>query len=273
MKTFLSLLLIICGKFCFAQTFRTPVTSAYTSMGAYGVQRTDAFSFMANQAALANSNRFMAGLFGERRFLLNELAIYQAAIVMPTKAGSFGFNGNYFGYADCQEMQAGLAYGRKITDKVSAGVQFNYLSLNTNGYGNTGVVNVEAGVLFQVTPQLIFGLHSYNPNSVSIGKDDEERLPSIYTVSLGYETSDKFFAGLEIKKQEDLPVSVNVGLQYQFDQQFFARVGMTSGNSVFYVGAGVQLRDFRLDATASVHPHLGVTPGLMLLFKGKSKSL
>lgn len=273
MKIFFSLLLILCGKLCFTQTYRTPVAPGYTSLGAYTTQSLDAFSFTVNQASLASTDFFTAGLFGERRFLLNELASYQGAIVVPTKAGSFGFTGNYFGNNEYKETQAGLAYGRKVTNKLSAGVQFNYFSIHTNGYGNTGAVNIEGGMLLQLTPQLIFGMHAYNPTSVSFGKDREERLPSVYTGGLGYEASDKFFCALEIKKQEDLPVSVNAGMQYQFNQQFFARAGMTSGNSVFYFGAGVQLKDFRIDATASVHPQLGVTPGLMLLFRGKSKSI
>ena len=71
---------------------------------------------------------------------------------------------------------------------------------------------------------------------------------------LGYQVSEKFFVGAEIEKVEDLPIGVNGGLQYSFNNLLFARSGFSSGNSVYYLGLGVQLVRFRLDATASVHP-------------------
>jgi hypothetical protein len=65
---------------------------------------------------------------------------------------------------------------------------------------------------------------------------------------------------------------VNAGMQYSFDEKLFARAGFTSGTSSYFFGLGVMLKNFRLDATASIHPQLGITPGLLLLFKGKDRT-
>ena len=61
-------------------------------------------------------------------------------------------------------------------------------------------------------------------------------------------------------------------MQYSFDEKLFARAGFTSAASSYFLGLGVMLKNFRLDATASVHPQLGITPGLLLLFKGSEKN-
>ena len=74
-------------------------------------------------------------------------------------------------------------------------------------------------------------------------------------------------------KQEDLPVNVNVGVQYNFQKQFFVRVGINSENESPYAGAGISWNDIRLDVSASYHPQLGLSPGLMLIVNFKSKEV
>ncbi len=89
-NTAVCLFFLINILFCEAQIIRTPVASAYTRLGAYTLHNTDAFSFSANQASLANINAVSGGIYGERRFLLEELSLYQAAFALPTGSGNFG---------------------------------------------------------------------------------------------------------------------------------------------------------------------------------------
>ncbi|MFN2439790.1 MAG: hypothetical protein ABR503_11375 [Chitinophagaceae bacterium] len=256
--------------FCEAQIVRTPVTSTYTRLGAYTLQHTDAFSFGANQAALANINAVSGGVYGERRFFLEELSLYQAAVALPTGTGNFGLQGSYAGSIDYNETIIGFAYGRKLGSKLNIGAQFNYHSIKLAGYGSASAINFEGGLLYHFTEQFHVGIHTYNPTGASFQKNEEEKLPAIYTAGLGYEVSNKFFISGELQKlDEDL--NVNAGMQYSFDEKLFARAGFTSTASVYYLGLGVMLKSFRLDATASVHPELGITPGLLLLFKGSDK--
>ena len=86
---------------------------------------------------------------------------------------------------------------------------------------------------------------------------------------MGYDASEKFFFSAEIEKEENQPVNVNAGIQYKFLPQLMARAGIATGNSNLYAGVGLYLKNFRLDVTAGYHPHLGVTPGLMLIYDFK----
>ncbi len=260
------------GIFCEAQIVRTPVTAAYTRLSAYTLQHTDAFSFSGNQAALANINAVSGGIYGERRFLLEELALYQAAFALPTSSGNFGLQGSYAGSADYNETSVGLAYARKLGSKLNIGAQFNYHSIKVAGYGTASPINFEGGLLFHVTEQFHVGIHTYNPTGTAFQKNEEEKLPAIYTAGLGYEVSNKFFISGEIQKVEDEDLNVNAGMQYSFDEKLFARAGFTSATSSYFFGLGVMLKNFRLDATASIHSQLGITPGLILLFKGRDRT-
>jgi hypothetical protein len=261
-------LTIICTA---AQTVKTPVAAIYTRLGTYTSNYSDVFSFKNNQAALANISSFTGGLYGEKRFLLQELSLYEMSIAVPTTSGNFGLTGSYFGNNQNNETGLGFAYGRNLGSKVSVGAQFNYYSVQVAGYGSASSVNFEAGILLHINEQLHTGLHVYNPTGSNLNKGDQEKLPSIYNAGIGYEVSNRFFITAEIEKVEDKPVSVNGGMQYSFDEKLFARTGFASGSSVYYFGLGLALQSFRLDATASIHPQLGVTPGLMLIFKKKEQ--
>ena len=106
----------------------------YTKTTTYSSVHTDAFSFTANQAALANSKSMSIGLFGERKFLLEDLHFYQLAFVLPTTSGNFGTKANYSGTASYNQSELGLAYSRNL-DRIDVGVEFNYFSIQAAGYG------------------------------------------------------------------------------------------------------------------------------------------
>ena len=232
----------------------------------------DVFSFHANQAALARLNNVAVGIYGEKRFLLNELGLYDATVAVPTSSGNFGIDARYYGFADYNENQVGLAYARSLGRKVDVGVQFNYYNVRVAGYGNASSVNFEIGTILHLTDKLNAGLHAYNPMESKLGKNEEEKLASIYSAGIGYEASGKFFISVEIEKEEDRPVNVNVGLQYKFLPQLLARAGISAATSTLYFGIGFGWKSMRLDATASYHPQLGITPGLLLIFVRNKKA-
>lgn len=253
-----------------AQTLHSPLSVGYIKTNTYSSLHNDAFSFVGNQAALAGIKKISVGVYGERRFVLADLSSYQLAFALPTSSGSFGLLANYFGGSSYNESQFALAYARNL-GKIDVGAQFNYQQLKVTGYGNASAINFEAGAILHVNEQFQTGIHIYNPTRVSIGKNVEEKLPFVYSFGMGYDASDKFFIGTEIEKVEDQPVNINSGLQYSFDEKLFARVGVSSATSSFYLGVGFLWNGFRIDVAASLHPSLGVTPGMLLVYNSPEK--
>lgn len=255
-----------------AQTLRRPVAASYAGLGAYSLTHVDVFSFTSNQASLAQLKNNSAGVYGERRFLLSELNNYTAVIGLTTKSGNFGIKANYSGFTDYNETQLGLAYGRKLGSKLDIGAQFNYNAVRiAEDYGSATAISFELGTIFHLTDKLNAGIHINNPVGGKFGKDQQEKLSSVYGFGIGYEASEKFFISAEIEKEEDQPVNVNAGLQYKFIPELLVRAGMASATSSAWLGLGLTLKSFRLDVTTSYHPQLGITPGVMLLFNFKRK--
>ncbi len=248
-----------------AQALRQPISAVYIGLGAYSTQQNDVFSFVNNQAALAKYQSATAGVYGERRFMLNETSVYTAAVAVPSSLGNFGVSAKYMGYKSFNETQFGLAYGRSLGKKVDIGIQFNYYGYRVPAYNNDNTVNFEIGTIVHLTDKLNAGLHVYNPVGGKFSKTDE-KLTSTYKVGLGYDASEKFFVSAELVKEEDFPVNMNAAFQYQFAKQFFVRGGISSANTVGFAGLGLAWNNLRLDFSASYHQQLGVSPGLLLIY-------
>ena len=245
---------------------RQPLTIRYAGLGAYSVNFVDPFSMTSNTASLAQLKSGGFGVYGERRFMLEELGQYTAVVALPTKSyGTFAVQGDYFGSSGFNENQLGLAYARKVARMVDVGAKFNYHTVQVAGYGSASSINFEVGTIFHLTERLHTGVHVYNPLSSKLGSEGDERLASMYRVGLGYEVSDKVLVSTEIVKQEDVPVNINAGLHYNVVENIFIRAGISTGNNNSFIGAGIRFGSLRLDLNTAYHPQLGFTPGLLLL--------
>jgi hypothetical protein len=254
----------------FSQTLREPISAVYLGLSAYSTKHTDVFSFVDNQASLAQVQNTSVGIYGERRFLLTETSVYTMAAAFPTSKGNFGVSLKYDGFTNYNENELGLAYARSLGKKLDIGVQFNYYGYRVPMYNGANTVNFEIGAIAHLTDKLNAGIHVYNPVGGQLSKGDE-KLTSTYKAGFGYDASDRFFVSTEMVKEENFPVSINTGVQYQFQKRLFARIGIASGTSSFYTGVGVAWSNVRLDVSCSVHPQLGISPGLLFIMNFDKK--
>lgn len=272
MKTFFLLLILpgIAINAAFTQSLRYTLAQPYISLSAYSQQQNDPVSFTGNQAALAQSKNAGIGVYGERRFMLNETSVYTLAASLPTRLGNFGVQLNYAGFKNFNENKFGLAYARKLGKLIDVGVQFNYYGYRIPSYGNASAINFEIGAMLHLTDKLNAGIHVYNPVGGKLA--DEEKIASAYKVGLGYDASERFFISSEVIKEEDKAVNVIAGLQYRFAKQFFAKAGFISESTTAYAGAGLAWKNLRLDISSSYHPQLGFSPGILLIMNFKSRA-
>lgn len=243
----------------------------YITMSAYSQQQNDVFSFVGNQASLAQQKNAAIGIYGEQRFLLSENSAYAVAAAIPTALGNFGVKLNYAGFTNFNENAVGLAYARSLGKKVDIGVQFNYYGYRVPSYGNASAINFEIGALLHLSDKLNAGFHTYSPVGGKLGKSGEEKLASVYKFGMGYDASTNFYVSAEAVKEEDKPVNVTGMVQYQFEKKFFARLGFGSETGSVFGGIGFSWKNLRLDIATGYHPELGFSPGISLIanFKGK----
>lgn len=255
--------------YAFSQTVRYSISLPYVSIGAYSSKQQDPFAFTNNQAALAQVKKAGLGVFGERRFMLAENSVYGLAAAIPSRMGNFGVQINYAGFKNFNENKIGLAYARNLGKLLDVGIQFNYYSYRIPQMGASSSINFEMGAIMHFSEKFNGGVHIYNPVGGHLGKNRNEKLASAYKFGLGYDASENFYVSAELIKEEDKPVNVTGGVQYQFAKQFFARAGFISETGSGFAGMGLAWKNLRLDISGSYHPQLGFSPGIMMIVNFK----
>lgn len=245
--------------------------SSYPALGAYSKQSADQFSFIINPAALSNLRQSGAGVYSERRFLLNAFSQYTAVAGFQTNSGTFGLQADYFGYSHYNETQIGLGYGRSLGSKIDVGVKFNYYHLRIPAYSSAAAFHFEAGVLMHLSEKLHAGFSVFNPVGGVLNKTANEKIASVYRGGLGYEASEKFFISAELVKEENRNPGVNAAFQYILVKQLLLRAGINTVNTESFAGVGLKFGQFRVDVAAAYHPQLGLSPAVMLLYDFKQK--
>jgi hypothetical protein len=259
----------------FTQVAVQPVAARYLSLGAYSNRFNDVFGAKSNAASLSTLKQNGIGVYGERRFMLDQLNMYSLSGAFRTNSGTFGLSGSYFGFSQSNQTQLSLSYARKVAQTVDIGASFHYHAITQSGiYGNSSAITGSVSMLLHLSDKITAGLNVYNPIRAQWSKvNDEERLPSRYTFGMGYDASDKFYLTAELEKEEGQEVNVNLAVHYQFIPQIFIRGGIASLTSSYYAGLGMQLSQFRFDIATSFHPQLGVSPGVVLLYNfGKKET-
>ncbi|WP_139256464.1 PorV/PorQ family protein [Flavisolibacter ginsengisoli] len=263
---------LIANTIVHGQSIRSSMAAPIAQLLTYSSVHHSPFNMVANQAVLARFDNFSGAVYGEKRFALKELSQYTGIISFPTSSGNFGVSVDHFGDLPYNETGVGLAYGRQLSEMIDIGVQFNYYNFQTQGYGSASSINVEGGILFHLSEIFKAGFHIYNPGGSKIGKEVTESLPSVYSAGFGYDLTQKVFIGASIEKMEGQPLNLNAGVHYYFEDKLSACGGINSANSSYFIGFGVLVKNLRLDIIASMHPQLGISPGLLLTFSPPPKA-
>lgn len=250
-----------------AQPSITLLDAPYTKTGMYQSEPAHALLAAANQGLLPHYKSFTATAYGEKRFLLNELSLVQLGMVLPVNLGAFALQATSFGSAAHRQSKIGLGYGRSLSESVNVGVQFHYLHYSIAGYGQVGTVNVAAGVLYKISSTLTAGLQIDNLTKKALGAEKSITTPQVVSAGIGYAPSNSFYAEATLVKETAKPIGLQASLQYAVQQKLLVKGGVATSNSSFYLGAGYSLGTLQIEAVASWHPNLGVTPGLMATYK------
>lgn len=272
LKNSFHILVLMLSAHTYAQTVRQPLTASYPGMGAYSKKAADLFSIVVNPAALANLKQTGAGLYSERRFLLNAFSQYTAVAGFQTKSGAFALQADYFGYSLFNETQISLGYARALGTKVDLGARFHQYNLRIRSYPAASAFFVEMGLLFHLSEKLHAGFSVYNPVGGKLNQSVNEKIASLFRTGFGYEVSDQFYISAEMIKEENKHPGVNVVFQYQLINDFFLRAGVNTVSKQPFAGVGLKLGNYRVDMATSFHPQLGISPAVMFLFHLKKKT-
>lgn len=252
---------------CYFANGNTAHGARSSGLGNASVTLSDVWSSANNQAGLAYLENVSGGIYYEDRFLLEELSLKAASVIVPLKAGVFGISTSSFGNKLYAESNYGLAFAKTFGPAVAAGVQLNYLSTKIGeGYGNIGIPTVEMGLQVKLTKKLTFGSHIFNPTRAKRADYNNERIPTVMRMGMDYRFSEKVFIVAEVRKDIiDKPV-FKLGVEYNPHKKLYLRTGFSTNPSVSTLGFGLHLKKLKIDFTSSFDSVLGFTPHAGLMY-------
>lgn len=258
-----------------AQKDHAPVGGRARAMGGTNVCMADLWSMFNNQAGLADLRQTGAGIYAENRFLMKELSRGAIGFVLPVKnAGVFAINYQYSGYSLYNESMAGLAYALSFNDRISAGIQLDYLFIRQGeDYGNAHLVTFEAGFRALLYKNLVLGVHVFNPVHTRLSKYGPDRVPVILKGGLSYAFSEKALVSVETEKDLNQKACFRMGLEYHLIKPVFLRAGAGTAPFCYGFGLGLETGKFRLDISADRHQTLGFSPQLSLIYAFKKTGI
>jgi len=264
------LLLIFWTPAIFAMNGNVPEGSRSAALGGASVALVDFWSLQNNQAGLAFYKHAAAGAYFENRFLVKELSLQSAGAVVPVKSGVFGLKLSYFGYSQYNESKVGLAYARRLSEKIAVGVQLDYLlTAFGNNYGKKGLVTFELGILSNINEHLSVGAHIFNPINAKISEYADERLPAIIRLGASYAFDDKLMVTAEVEKDTGFDPMAKFGVEYRIIDEIYVRGGIASNPGLYSFGFGLNLKNLKLDFSTSVHQVTGYSPQISMIYRFK----
>jgi len=235
-----------------------------TGMSHSCVMKPGFWSAFHNQATLPFNKTLSFGVNYENRFNINELGTRTIGLIIPAGKACLAGIYNHFGYSDFRRQTAGLACGLKFSEKISGGIQIDYLTEKGSGeYNERQLLTFEAGIYIIPVEKIRIGFHLYNPVPGSLRKS---YLPSSIRAAAGIYLSKVLFAGAEIQMITGRDPVVRMGLEYETLKNLWFRGGFSSENTSFSFGIGYNVKFVQMDLGFATHETLGVTSSASLIF-------
>lgn len=270
MKRFFALILILFfAGIISAKAFDNQYAGArpLALAGAY-VAFEDIWSSYYNQAGLADIQNISTAFFYESRFQLKELSLMAGAVVFPTKTGIFGINYSQFGTGTFKESKLGVAFSKKLSEKFSAGIQFDYcISLMPENQRSKGLVTFEGGVIYKVSKQLNLGFHVFNPIEQELETlNSKIKMPAIYRLGGNYRFSELVITCFEIGKASEEDIIFKAGTEFLPAKNLAIRFGVSGKPFAYSVGFGYSFGKIQTDIAFDYHGVLGVSPTVSIQY-------
>lgn len=215
-----------------------------------------------NQAGVGFEKQLTALLMYESKFMVKELAMMSAGLVIPARIVNLGISYRQFGIGVFRDSKFGLALTRTFGENVSAAVQFSYFSEKIPETREPmRALTLEAGCLVKLSERITGGIHLFNPVKSSIKTPGGDlSMPFRFRLGEVWYISQQLLWSCEVEKDTSRRWQIKSGMEFKPVRRFSIRAGVTGRPFQPTAGAGFHFGHFGFDIAFSYHGHLGFAP-------------
>jgi hypothetical protein len=238
-----------------------------TSMAGLNSTSSNVWSINNNIGQLSNMEFSSASISVFQPFLVSDFTTSSIAVGLLSKNGGFGISYSNYGNEFLQFHSTGLGYSMSLNDQFSGGIKINYHYINAgNIYLNKSAISADLGIGAQLNEELKIGVQIINPTLSELDDYDNERIPTVMQIAIGYELSDEVSAHFAVNKDIIYPASFLAAIEYKPNKSIVFRGGVGTNPSLASFGIGTSLKKFMIDIAAQYHQILGFSPEISLTY-------
>ena len=264
-----SFILIASLMFCTsvsAQNFRQ-IGSRQSGMAYAAVALNDIWAYHNNPGMLGFLQEAGAGVYYENRFFLKEFQYQGLVYAQPLKRGTISVGGQYSGFNLYSTSRAGLGYALALSEKLSMGVQINYMNVRQPSYyGTKHGISGEFGLGVKVTPKWTFAMAINNLTRSRLADFQNERFETVFRAGTLYELSKRVLVSTELEKDIAFPLRLKVGVEYHPAEPFYVRAGAAVNATALALGFGYAIKNLRIDIASNYVQPMGFHTAASLNF-------
>lgn len=252
----------------YSQNYDAPLSVTALAIGGQQLFISDAFSASGNPARCAmyddkSAPKFRFGIMVRNQFLMNTLKNGGAGVsVCINKTDGIGFNLQYEGTSNLKRNTFVMAYAKRINNRVFLGVSLYYLNLFEQTIGNKNLITGKAGLYFQSSKKVAFGLSIFNPFATKLTLLTSERIPTNMISGLSYEVSKQLKCYISYRLGLHEANNLMLGMSYSSQPMLLWYMGCSTFNDLLNFGVRIKLKSMELQLSMSYQQRLGISPAV-----------
>lgn len=216
--------------------------------------------------AVVNQTSF--GISYENRYMVNDLNIATCAAVIPVQKGAFGAACSYFGTTRYNEKKYALGYAHALTDKLSAGILFDYFSIALpENYDDCMTIAGEAGILARPIKKLTIGMHIANITGSFYKAFPDNDVPQFFRTGASWK-EENYTITSQIQMGKNQESIVSAAAEINLLKKMAIRIGASTNESTnLTFGFGYITKNIQADIAFVHHSVLGLSSSFSILFR------
>jgi len=237
------------------------------SLGGISATLNGADAIFNNFSNIKTTDSLSVLVSSERRFELEDLTSIAFGIQVPlSKLGHFGLMISNYGLDEYKEQKFSFLYSRKISQKVSLSVNFDYNTIAIQQFGNKGFISFGIGASGDLGEGFSYGVYIFSPEKIDIAEATE--VPGYLKLGIQKKFSSELSLFTEAVKVIDEDLNVIVGLEYQPLKLLTLRFGYNTNPGAFSFGlAYTGITNLAIEGGTQYNTILGLTPGITVKYR------
>jgi hypothetical protein len=230
------------------------------------ITQSDAFAGFHNLSASSELKGLDCSFYGQIPYGISAINDAGVAFLKRFGTGVMGVVCQSYGNTEFNRKHVNVGYALALSTKLSASASLGYSSTRImNGYGVVSDFWMNVGATYNVRKDWKWAAVADLPlKSIKNAEDLPAALRLGTTYSFGEQVN--LSGQLSSSTSQTSSLSYSFGLEYFPVEVFAFRLGMNTHWQTWSMGVGTRLKNYSFDASATIHPQLGITPQISFTY-------